>query len=263
MFIGSQLGSKTNEVAVNNHLWMRLHATPTEKVKAQVEEIQKAISTLPNEVQEYHLQSVLEWKETFFSAYNIESPLDSEKEKAAHSILFLIFNNIDYIMKASTKNKKEMVQWQVIKNELNEILKSILPSHLHVDDFTKESKQIHEETLLRYQFGMKILEFKKKIEAVFEQLEQHWYDSADRILNDLKIEFEGIKAILIDLHTQKQIAVEGLYKEIDLLTSSTAKIFEGQGQQLLEIQDLSKKIGTQQKLTNQLLDECEAFINGK
>ncbi len=234
---------------------------PVQQVQELIEQMIEDRYTLPHEHQEEVFQIIRKWEELFFSDYQIDSPVDSKREDAAHALLFFRLNNIEYIMLNYAKGVDNKVIWLKSYNRLKTIAASILPTHINVEAFVEIDKQKHLVFKFRYKAKQIIKEIIQKAKTLIDQLKQQLYDEANVVASDLQIEFEAIKEILRNLNRDSKVATEEFHGDIDELTKEVSQIHQNLEKQLNESDVIGQKKKAEEEALMNLLKTCEAVVN--
>jgi len=232
-------------------------------VRVLLGKMRAAVNALPQQHREKVLQDLKDWETIFFANYRMDSQLDDDRINAAHAILFLRFNNIEYIMHNYAGSVPEKVQWLQIHNDLKSIVGSILPAGLDLETFIKADQKKQLEIRLHHKMDSVVKEIMQNINALFARMEEGLYEKGDGIARDLDIEFKAIEKLLSDLNNERKEESNEIHGEIDRLTETVTRICQETERQLNVTEELTKKIHVQEAALSLLLDECQAVIDKK
>lgn len=257
MHVSNSNGLITEEASPVIHLELKVRLEI--KVKVLVQGINYAASRLPEQYQDEVFQIIDDWGVMFFSRVKANSWEDKDCELAAKAILFLRFNNIQYIMFNYVEDPFEQAVWMGIYDQMDIIVKEILPKGQDPEQFieTERLKLFHlNQSLKREVIVLNV----KKVHAFFDGIEAEMCQNANRHNLILQQEFEAIKQDLLDLNAQRLETTQKLNGKIDIINKKVMKVLDHLGSKLKEVQDLEKKMRTQESILEQLLDEAESVL---
>ncbi len=107
-----------------------LELRPEAKLVVLIGKIKEAATRLPGQRQEEVLQIISDWELMFSAGPRVDSPVDKERIVAAKGILFLRYNNIEYIMFNYVQDLMEKIEWMKLYDEFDLIVKELLPQEI-------------------------------------------------------------------------------------------------------------------------------------
>ena len=242
--------TQTQEIqASSGHRVLRLRLTPQQRLQALIEKMREAAQTLPQEVQ----QALSDWETRFFQKYRMDSPLDLEREAAAHALLFLKFSQIEQYIIGCAGSLSEKVKWVAFSNEIKAIVTAILPQEIDVDAFIESDKAKQLEVRVR-------LKTAQAVRGAFPR-EERVYEMANQARADLHGRSRETQGDLAALSEERGRTITQLHREFDDLTQSVSQLAEQLEGQLHTAQDLGSGIKAQEGVLSQALNECEALLN--
>lgn len=247
----------TEEISPVTHLLLkqRLEA----KMKVLVQKVLDAASRLPVQYQNQVFQIIDDWGIMFFSRVKANSWEDKDRELAAKTILFLRFNNIQFIMLNYVEDPYEQAVWMGIDDQFEIIVKEILPKCQDPEQFIETERL----KLFRLNQSLKrevIVLNKTKIHAFFDGIEAEMCQNANRNNLLLQQELEAIKQELLDINAQRLEAAQHLHGKIEVINRKVMKVLEHLETKLKEVKDVEKKMITQENILAQLLDQAESVV---
>ncbi len=244
------------------HPEVRLRGPLAPHVKALLRDIRRAAGGLTPQHREEVAQIMDEWKAIFFATYRIDSPLQTDREDAAHALLFLRLNTIEYVMVNYAAGDTEKLKWLDIYNALEKIAGLALPEHVDVKAFIEADTQKQLEMQFRMRIAQVIKEVLPMIAKDFARLESGLYDNVDRATAAMQREFEDVRARMAELMRDRSAGIEELHGELRRLTENIENMYQRLEAQLKETQDRGRRIEMKERALAQLLDACEGVLNG-
>jgi len=255
-------GTQTLEIQASpEYRVLRLKLTPKQRLQAVITKMQEAAKTLPQEHQARVLQALFDWETKFFQKYRMDSPVDVEREEAAHALLFLKFSHIERHITLCATTTLERVKWVVFSNDIVAIVADLLPPEIDLNAFilTDQNKQL--ELMARLKAAQTVREVMPAISADFARAEERVYGMANQAGADLHGSSRETQGHLARLSDERAVTITQLHEQYDDLTRDVSQMARQLEGQLHNAQDLGSKIKSEEGILSQALNECEAVLN--
>lgn len=177
----------------------------------------------------------------------------SQTEETADSLLTFRLNTVEFVMHEYAQGVSEKLIWMQFYNELGTLATSLLKPRTDVEAFIKANK----DRLLRAKLLYKIETIMQRANDLFDRQEQLLVNGFNSTNDEFQSQFDAIRAVILELNTERKTATDDLHAEIDTLTEKVAKIYQKLEKQLNDSKAHGNDIRKQEALLSQLQDKSD------
>lgn len=194
-----------------------------------------------------HQQEVLE----IIRAYSALAV--SQTEETADALLTFRLNTVEFVMHEYAQGVTEKMIWLQFYNELGTLATLLLKPRTDVEAFVKANK----DRFLKAKLLYKIETIMQRANDIFDRQEELLVNGFNSTNDEFQSQFDAIRAVILELNTERKTATHDLHIEIDTLTEKVTKIYRKLEKQLKASKEHGNDIRKQEALLSQLQDKSD------